>query len=80
MANTLINRHGYLLIQGLVLTLDVRNTILPEKRVVLEESSGIGLANTNRRLDLLYPGQYALAISEKTPENEYRVQLTLNLT
>ena len=66
--------------QGQVLTLDVRNTILPEKRVVLEESSGIGLANTNRRLDLLYPGQYALAISEKTPENEYRVQLTLNLT
>ena len=66
--------------QGQVLKLDVRNTLLPEKRVVLEESSGIGLVNTNRRLDLLYPGQYNLSVTEKTPDNEYRVHLTLNLS
>ncbi|WP_161891006.1 sensor histidine kinase [Pontibacter russatus] len=66
--------------QGQALELEVRNTILPEKRVVLEESSGIGLVNTNRRLDLLYPGHYNLSITDKTPENEYRVHLTLNLT
>ncbi|GAB3531249.1 histidine kinase [Pontibacter brevis] len=66
--------------QGNSLELDVRNTVLPEKRTVLEESSGIGLTNTNRRLDLLYPGQYKLAITEKTPENEYRVHLKLNLS
>ncbi|WP_162053063.1 sensor histidine kinase [Pontibacter pamirensis] len=65
---------------GQVLELDVRNTVLPEKRTVLEESSGIGLANTSRRLDLLYPGQYTLAVTEKTPENEYRVNLKLNLS
>lgn len=65
--------------QGQVLELDVRNTVLPEKRVVLEESSGIGLANTSRRLDLLYPGHYNLSVTEKTPENEYRVHLKLNL-
>ncbi|MBF9252301.1 histidine kinase [Pontibacter sp. 172403-2] len=66
--------------QGQVVELDVRNTILPEKRVVLEESSGIGLANTSRRLDLLYPGHYTLTVTEKTPENEYRAHLTLDLS
>ncbi|MFD2999217.1 sensor histidine kinase [Pontibacter toksunensis] len=66
--------------QGHVVELDVRNTLLPEKRMVLEESSGIGLANTSRRLDLLYPGQYTLAVTERTPENEYRVQLKLNVS
>ncbi|PRY11966.1 histidine kinase [Pontibacter ummariensis] len=65
--------------QGKKLELEVRNSLLPEKRVVLEESSGIGLANTCRRLDLLYPGEYALDVTEKTPENEYKVHLTLNL-
>ncbi len=66
--------------QGQAVALEVRNTLLPEKRVVLEESSGIGLANTTRRLDLLYPGRYTLSIKEKTPENEYRVHLMLNLS
>lgn len=66
--------------QGQTLELDVRNSILPEKRVVLEESSGIGLVNTNRRLDLLYPGHYKLSVTEKTPENEYRVHLKLDLS
>ncbi|MCJ8164182.1 histidine kinase [Pontibacter sp. E15-1] len=65
--------------QGQRLQLDVCNTLLPEKRVVLEESSGIGLANTRRRLDLLYPGEYTLEITERTPENEYKVHLTLQL-
>lgn len=66
--------------QGQVVELDVRNTVLPEKRMVLEESSGIGLTNTSRRLDLLYPGQYSLEVTEKTPENEYRVHLKLNVS
>ncbi|RDV11801.1 sensor histidine kinase [Pontibacter diazotrophicus] len=66
--------------QAEVVELVVHNTVHHEKRVVLEESSGIGLANTSRRLDLLYPGQYTLAVTEKTPENEYRVHLKLNLS
>ncbi len=66
--------------QGQKLQLEVRNTLLPEKRVVLEESSGIGLANTRRRLDLLYPEKYTLEIIEKTPENEYSIHLTLHLS
>jgi len=66
--------------QGHTLQLDVRNTIFPEKRVVLEESSGIGLTNTQRRLDLLYPGHYTLRVTDKTPENEYRAHLILDLS
>jgi LytS/YehU family sensor histidine kinase len=66
--------------QDHTLQLNVRNTILPGKRVVLEESSGIGLSNTRRRLDLLYPGDYTLSVTEKTSENEFQVQLTLNLS
>lgn len=73
------NIHIALCQQGQVLELQVRNTVLPEKRVVLEESSGIGLTNTQRRLDLLYPGHYTLSIEEKTPENECRVHLSLEL-
>ena len=65
--------------QDHTLQMEVRNTVLPEKRVVLEESNGIGLANTRRRLDLLYPGRYTLSVKEKTPENEYQVHLTLHL-
>ncbi|MHA6248851.1 sensor histidine kinase [Pontibacter sp. CAU 1760] len=65
--------------QGQTVELEVRNTLLPEKRVVLEESSGIGLANTRRRLDLLYPGQYTLQVADRTPQNEYQVNLKLNV-
>ncbi|WP_242917954.1 sensor histidine kinase [Pontibacter liquoris] len=73
------NIHIVITQQEQVVALEVRNTLLPDKRVVLEESSGIGLANTNRRLALLYPGRYTLAITERTPEKEYLVNLTLHL-
>ncbi|WP_224999095.1 sensor histidine kinase [Cesiribacter sp. SM1] len=62
------------------LKLEVCNTLLPEKRVVLEDSSGIGLVNTRRRLDLLYADKYHLLINERSPKNEYQVYLTLDLS
>ncbi|MDQ4140070.1 MAG: histidine kinase [Bacteroidota bacterium] len=65
---------------GPELRVNVSNTIVNEKKLVLEESSGIGLVNTRRRLDLLYPGNYQLTVAENTPENEYQVNLTLNLS
>jgi two-component system LytT family sensor kinase len=64
--------------QGQSLRVEVKNTLFSGKGKALDESNGIGLVNTRRRLDLLYPGRYQLNITEHTPENEYSVVLTLD--
>jgi len=46
------------------------------KRQQKDESSGIGLENTRRRLALLYPGRHTLAIDEK--ENIFTASLVLH--
>jgi two-component system, LytTR family, sensor kinase len=61
------------------LDIEVRNTLFTQKRVTLEDSNGIGLVNTRRRLDLLYPNRYSLTIMEKSPDNQYIVYLALDL-
>ena len=66
--------------QGAELNVHVSNTIVNEKKLVLEDSNGIGLVNTRRRLDLLYPNNYHLAAQENTIKNEYEVNLTIQLT
>jgi two-component system LytT family sensor kinase len=63
-----------------ILDLKVVNTIIKEQSNNLEEASGIGLNNTRRRLDLLYPGKYTLLINEDTAENVYLVHLKLDLS
>ncbi|MBD2767636.1 sensor histidine kinase [Hymenobacter sp. BT664] len=62
-----------------VVELEVRNTRLPLPATDLAGSNGIGLANTRRRLDLLYPGQFTLLVEDHTPANEFRVHLTLHV-
>ena len=61
-----------------VLELEVRNSLLPMPATDLAGSNGIGLANTRRRLDLLYPGRFALLVEPNTPAHEFRVHLTLH--
>ena len=62
-----------------VLELEVRNTLLPPASTDLAGSNGIGLANTRRRLDLLYPGQFQLIVDGHTPTQEFLVHLTLHV-
>ncbi|WP_183557326.1 sensor histidine kinase [Mucilaginibacter sp. SP1R1] len=61
------------------LVLEVQNGIFKDHNTNIEENKGIGLTNTIRRLDLLYPGKYTLLIDENTTANTYNVNLTLNL-
>jgi sensor histidine kinase YesM len=63
-----------------LIELKVNNTINKEQNNNLEASSGIGLNNTRRRLDLLYPGKHSLTINENTADNIYSVHLTLDLS
>lgn len=43
------------------------------------EDSGIGLVNTKRRLDLLYPGRHKLMISKDNNARIYKVWLSIDL-
>ena len=62
------------------ISIEVKNTLFSDKRAILDESNGIGLANTQRRLDLLYPGKYQLEVTENKEEKEFEVHLELETT
>ncbi|MEN9729766.1 MAG: hypothetical protein RLZ91_883, partial [Bacteroidota bacterium] len=59
------------------LNFQVKNKKGKMKDDVLDESSGIGLKNVLRRLDLLYPNQHILAIRETDEVFEVDLQMTL---
>ena len=65
--------------QADLVELEVRNSRLPQPSIDLAGSNGIGLANTRRRLDLLYPGRFQLVVDDRTPANEFVVYLTLHV-
>ncbi|QDH80834.1 histidine kinase [Echinicola soli] len=63
-----------------VLTLETSNKIVPKNPGSPESGQqGIGLANTKRRLSLLYHHKHELTIDDQNPENEYHVTLKINL-
>jgi two-component system, LytTR family, sensor kinase len=63
-----------------VLDVTVKNSVMNDNSTSLDAHSGIGLVNTRRRLDLLYPGKYKLDISEPNAASEYIVHLVLDLS
>lgn len=56
----------------------VRNTIYENRRASEDESNGIGILNTTRRLDLLYPGKYTLTTG-MISETKYEAKLIILL-
>lgn len=63
-----------------ILDVTVNNSIRKDNSVSLDTNSGIGLINTRRRLDLLYPGMHKLDISEPNATSEYTVHLVIDLS
>ena len=56
----------------------VSNKFNPASQEIKDNANGIGLANVQRRLDLLYPKDHILKLEEKG--NEFIVSLQINLT
>lgn len=63
-----------------VLDVTIKNSIMKDNSVSLDTSGGIGLANTRRRLELLYPDKHKLEICELNADNDYAVHLILDLS
>ncbi|MES2827481.1 MAG: sensor histidine kinase [Bacteroidota bacterium] len=59
------------------LKFEVRNSLFEDLGKQLDDDKGIGLTNTRRRLDLLYPGKYTLNIDSDLTEKEYSIVLTI---
>ncbi len=53
----------------------VKNTVYEKARASEDASNGIGIINTTRRLELLYPGKYTLTTGQNG--SEYEVKLNL---
>jgi len=66
--------------QGEELKLTVKNTIVKNQTAPVDEYGGIGLENTRRRLNILYPDKHELVINTLTGTNEYNIYLTLHLS
>ncbi|MDN5289087.1 MAG: histidine kinase [Mucilaginibacter sp.] len=59
------------------ITFKVKNTV-PDRQIVPEKESGIGLENLKRRLDLLYPGQHFFVA--RLDSDTYTAEITLNIS
>jgi len=67
-------------ISGKKLKLETTNKIIAKHQASPEANQkGIGMTNTIRRLSLLYKSKHLLQIDDSNPENEYRLQLEIDL-
>jgi sensor histidine kinase YesM len=71
--------HIHMEVKDGLLKLVVQNDIFRDKDALNMESGGIGLTNTQRRLNLLYPGKHQLIIEENADQNTYLVTLSIHL-
>jgi two-component system LytT family sensor kinase len=62
-----------------VLQLTVKNKIFAENAALADSYGGIGLSNTKRRLDLLYPDKHTFSAEKSENNDEFIVHLTLTL-
>ena len=62
-----------------LLEMTVKNTIFQENPEIADTYGGIGLSNTKRRLELLYPGKHTFSAGKAENSNEFIVHLTLTL-
>lgn len=60
-----------------ILKFKVLNSVFSSAGRQLDDEDGIGVSNTKRRLDLLYPNKYHLLINHDEGSNEYMTLLTL---
>lgn len=61
------------------LEMKVKNSVFNENAEIADNYGGIGLTNTKRRLDLLYPGKHTFSAGKTEDTNEFIVHLTLML-
>lgn len=67
-------------VMGKTLFFETKNEIFPLNPDSPEaQENGIGLVNTRRRLDLLYPNKHRLKFGKTDSNNEYYVNLTISL-
>jgi len=59
------------------LKFEVRNSLFEDLGKQLDGDPGIGIANTRRRLDLLYAGKHTLDIESDSFAKEYSITLTI---
>ena len=67
----------HITIEGMILTFNIRNSKGEAYRQELDQPKGIGIRNTRKRLELLYPGKHELKI--KSMEDTYTVNLSIKL-
>lgn len=60
------------------LKFEVRNSLFETLGKQLDEDPGIGIANTKRRLDLLYPEKYSLEIDRDENAREHSITLKIS--
>lgn len=66
-------------LQDKKLTMAIKNSIFKNNSATADEYGGIGLSNTKRRLELLYPGKHTFSAHTTEDAQAFIVNLTLTL-